>query len=77
MFTVELGYVRRIEKAESFGAVVTLADDRSLELYETNDVDLDNKGIMIAREGADPENAASWRIVSWDDFREVRLWSSR
>ena len=55
---------------------VTLRDGRSFELDESNDVDWDNKGILIAGEGADQTNPSSWRMISWDDFREISFRSA-
>ena len=73
VFTIELAFVSRIERGEAFGATVTLLDGRSLELDESNDVDWGNRGILIAGEGADLTNASAWRVVPWDEFREVRF----
>ena len=76
VFTIEFGYVSRIERGEAFGATVTLLDGRSFELDDSNDVDWDNKGILIAPQlsiaAADP-GAARWRVIPWDEFREVRF----
>ena len=59
------------ERGEAFGALVTLVDGRSFELDESNDVDWDNKGIMVAPEGADASEVSAWRVVPWDEFREI------
>lgn len=43
---------------------------------DSNDVDLDNKGILIQPEGATGDNGAPstrWRVIAWDEFREVRF----
>ena len=76
VFTIELGHVSRIERGDAFGAKVTLLDGRSFELDDSNDVDWNNKGILIAPLGAnrssDPDGSR-WRVVPWDDFREVRF----
>lgn len=72
-FAIELSQVARIERGEAFGAIVTLVDGRSFALDHSNDVDWDNKGILVAPEDADPAVASSWRLVSWEDFREVRF----
>jgi hypothetical protein len=66
-------YVRRIERGEAFGALVTLVDGRSFEMGDSNDVDLDNKGIMVAPDGVDASDASAWRVVRWDDFREIEF----
>ena len=76
VFTIELGYVSRIERGEARGAKVTLLDGRTFELDDSNDVDWDNKGILIAPIGANRSSEADgsrWRVVPWDDFREVRF----
>ena len=69
VFTIEFGYVSRIERGQAFGARVTLLDGRTFELDDSNDVDWDNKGILIAPEG----DASRWRVITWDEFREVRF----
>ena len=76
VFTIELGHVSRIERGDAFGAKVTLLDGRSFELDDSNDVDWNNKGILIAPLGADRSSdpdGSRWRVVPWDDFREVRF----
>ena len=75
-FTIEFANVSRIERGEVFGARVTLLDGRTFELDDSNDVDWDNKGILIALEGASGGSGADgsrWRVVTWDEFREVRF----
>jgi hypothetical protein len=72
-FTIELGHVGRIERGDAFGATVTLLDGRSLPLDDSGEVGWDNKGIMVAAEGADLTRASAWRMIPWDDFREVRF----
>jgi len=73
LFTIELAYVDRIERGEAFGATVTLIDGRSFQLADASDVDWDNRGIFVSEDGANPARASSWRVISWDDFREVRF----
>jgi hypothetical protein len=51
-------------------------DGRTFELDDSNDVDWDNKGILVAPEvtGSSAEADASlWRVVSWDEFKEIRF----
>lgn len=74
-YSIEFGFVRRIAPLEEDGAVVTLSDGRTLELNGSRDVDPDNKGVMVA---SDPQSAASaadtaWRLIPWEDIREVRF----
>jgi hypothetical protein len=71
-FTIELARVDRILRLDD-GAAVTLVDGRTFELGGSNDVDADNRGILIAAEGADPALASSWRVIAWDDFHQVRF----
>ena len=75
-FTIEFANVSRIERGEVFGARVTLLDGRTYELDDSSDVDWDNKGILIAPKGANGGSRADgsrWRVVTWDEFREVRF----
>ena len=51
VFTIEFGFLSRIERREAWGSLVTLLDGRSFELEDSNDVDWDNKGILIAPTG--------------------------
>lgn len=74
-YDIEFGFVRRITPLEEDGAIVTLADGRTLELSGSRDVDADNKGVMVA---PDPQGAAetggtAWRLIPWKDIREVRF----
>ncbi len=76
IFTIELGQVSRIERGEAFGATVTLLDGRTFELDDSNDVDWDNKGILVAPEVASRDagpDYSHWRVVTWDEFKEVRF----
>lgn len=72
-FSIELANVSRIERGEAFGATVTLLDGRTFELHDSNDVDWDNKGILIQPEGANGGDSSRWRVIGWDEFREVRF----
>ena len=75
-FTIEFGKVSRITRGEVFGARVTLLDGRTFELDDSNDVNWDNKGILIAPEGANNgggSDGSAWRLVTWDQFKEVRF----
>lgn len=66
-FDVELGNVRSIRRAGSWGADVTLLDGRTLELEGSNDVDDGNKGIFITFDDGDTVQ------IPWRDFAEVRF----
>ncbi len=76
IFTIEFSQIRRIERGEAFGATVTLLDGRTFELDDSNDVDWDNKGILVAPEvtgGSTEPDASRWRVVPWDEFKEIRF----
>ena len=75
LFSIEFGQVSRIERSDVFGATVTLLDGRVFELDDSNDVDWDNRGILIAPEGEDrgEVDGSRWRVIHWDEFREVRF----
>lgn len=64
---VEFDAIERIEPRSGDGALVTLRDGRSFELSDSNDVDDDNKGIIIT--GDDEE----MRLVWWEDLRSARF----
>ena len=52
------------------------ADGRTFPLGDSNDVTWDNKGILIQPEVADGGSQADqsrWRVIPWDEFREVRF----
>jgi hypothetical protein len=76
-FTIEFSEVNRIVRGEVFGAAVTLLDGRTFQLDDSNDVDWDNKGILIAPEaasgGGGPDPSGGWRLVPWDQFKEARF----
>jgi hypothetical protein len=65
VFDVEFGAIATIEKRSSRSAEVVLLDGRSFELEGSNDVDRDNKGIVIEVDGGDPV------LIRWDRFASV------
>ena len=76
IFAIEFGMVSRITRGEVFGATVTLLDGRTFELDDSNDVNWDNKGILITPEVPNSGGASDgsvWRLVTWDQFKEVRF----
>lgn len=77
---VEMGQVAAIERVsggrEDFrGARVLLRDSRILELHESNDVDVRNRGILVKPRDLDPAGpgAGPWIRVRWDDFGALYL----
>ena len=74
-YGVEFGLVRRIVPRGEEGAAVTLADGRTLELGGSRDAGPDNKGLMVAASEpvAGPDDGPRWRLIQWDDIREVRF----
>ena len=64
-FNIEFGMVKEIKKKSYRGSEVTLWDGRTFYLRGSNDVDEDNKGIIVTLE--DDEDV----IVDWDDFDRV------
>jgi hypothetical protein len=79
-FDVELGKVASIERmdperASERGARVTLVDGRVLELSGSNDVNTENKGVMVRPVGAHAPGGeeGAWVRVRWSDFRSVRF----
>tara|TARA_B100000378_G_scaffold202410_1_gene165665 strand:- start:553 stop:1461 length:909 start_codon:yes stop_codon:yes gene_type:complete len=76
IFAIEFGMVSRITRGEVFGATVTMLDGRTFELDDSNDVNWDNKGILITPEVPNSGGASDgsvWRLVTWDQFKEVRF----
>lgn len=74
-YGIEFGFIRRIVPGEEDGAAVTLADGRTLELDGPRDVSSDNKGVMVAVAGnsGTSDGSSGWRLIPWDDIREVRF----
>jgi hypothetical protein len=64
-FKIEFGLVKQVEKNSGRSSEVTLLDGRVLRLRDSNDVDADNKGIIITPSKGDEI------IVDWEDFARV------
>ncbi|MEZ4424558.1 MAG: hypothetical protein R3E98_14210 [Gemmatimonadota bacterium] len=75
-FKVELGRIARIERGEAFGVRVVLVDGRELVMDDSNDVDWDNKGILITPAPSEDGGEPAQRYVSWEEFKEVRFGSA-
>jgi len=63
---VEFGQIKSIEKSSRHGAKVVLKDGRKFKLRDSNDIDDDNKGIII-KDGDDKV------VVDWYDFERLEL----
>jgi len=74
-YDIEFGFIRRIAPGEEDGATVTLTDGRSLKLDGPRDVSSDNKGVMVAvaQDSGMRDRGQGWRLIPWDDIREVRF----
>ncbi|HUV30234.1 MAG TPA: hypothetical protein VMY05_03965 [Acidobacteriota bacterium] len=66
-FDVEFGLIKQIEKKSYRAAIVTVWDGRSFQLRGSNDVDEDNKGIIVVMD--DGEEA----IIDWEEFTRVEF----
>jgi len=64
-FDLELGLIKEIEKATGRGCDVTVSDGRQFTLKGSNDVDEDNKGIIIKQGDGDEV------FIDWEDFERV------
>lgn len=65
-FAIEFGQIKSIEKRSRHGAEVILKDGRKFKLRDSNDIDDDNKGIII-KDGDDKV------VVDWYDFERLEL----
>lgn len=79
-YDIELGKVASIERMDAErgsarGARVTLLDGRVLELAGSNDVNTENKGVLLrpVGEGASAAGTDAWIRIRWPDFRSVRF----
>ncbi len=73
VYDVEFGKIATIERESSRSARVTLVDGRVLELEGSNDVNEENKGILIQVDEEDRSRTRGWVLVDWEDFREIRF----
>ena len=64
-FQIEFSQIAEIEKS-SPGVRVTLKDGRAFDLYGSNDVNRENRGIAI-------ESAGQHYQIDWRQFRSLRL----
>jgi len=66
-FDIEFGLVKKIEKNSYRSAEITVWDGRTFRLRGSNDVDEDNKGIIITLADGDEV------FVDWDEFERLEL----
>jgi len=65
-FEIEFGFIKSIEKISSRTSLVTLKDGRSFKLRGSNDVDRDNKGVII-------DDGKDDIVIDWEDFEMVEF----
>jgi hypothetical protein len=61
-FKIEFGFIKQIEKNSRRTSDVTMLDGRAFRLGGSNDVDEDNKGIIVSQAGGKEV------FVDWEDF---------
>lgn len=66
-FDIEFSKIKEIVKKSYRSSVVTIRDGRTFKLRDSNDVDEDNKGIIILDGNGDET------IVDWEDFDRLEL----
>jgi len=66
-FDIELGLVQKIEKTARGDCEVTLWDGRSFRLTGSNDVDEDNKGIVVT------DDRDETTYLDWEEFERVEF----
>ena len=66
-FNIEFGMIKEIKRKSYRGSEVTLWDGRSFYLRGSNDVDEDNKGIIITLDTDDDV------VVDWEEFDRVEF----
>ncbi len=74
--SVNVGFGVRVEARRIKGVRVTLLDGRVLELEGSNDVNDENKGILVLIDGGEspsPSDEPEWIMVRWQDFQELRF----
>lgn len=66
-FDIEFGAIKKIEKRSHSSSVVTLRDGREFRLRGSNDVDGDNKGIIVL------DGTKEVVEIDWEDFASVEF----
>jgi len=65
--SIPMGQIRSIERRGRSSSLVALKDGRSFRLRDTNDVDADNRGVMV-------EDARYGRVtIGWGEFERLTL----
>ncbi|MEW5796582.1 MAG: hypothetical protein AB1772_09495 [Candidatus Zixiibacteriota bacterium] len=64
-FKIEMGLIKQIEKNSGRSSDVTVSDGRVFRLRGSNDVDEDNKGIIVTAADGDEE------YIDWEEFSRV------
>jgi len=62
-----MGLIKKIQKRSYRSSVVTVSDGREVRLRGSNDVDEDNKGIIITLNGGEEVE------IDWEDFDRVEF----
>jgi hypothetical protein len=63
-FDIEFTFIKSIEKMSRHGSEVTLTDGRVFNLRDSNDIDSDNKGIIVY---TDKDEI----YIDWEDFAKA------
>lgn len=66
-FSIEFSNIEKIEKNSRRGSEVTLRDGRVFRLRDSNDIDDDNKGIIVLVDGDKDDEV----FIDWDDFESA------
>lgn len=65
-FDIEFGMIKSIEKMSSRTSLVTLKDGRTFKLRGSNDIDSDNKGVIVV-------NDRDENVIDWEDFESIEF----
>lgn len=66
-YEVEFSRVVKLEKKSRHGSLITLVDGRVIEISDSNDVDEDNKGIIVRTERGERV------LIRWEEFDYVEF----
>jgi hypothetical protein len=68
-FKIEFGLVKKIEKNTGRSSEVTVSDGRVFRLRGSNDIDEDNKGVIVTQSKGDEV------FVDWEDFKSAEFYN--